>query len=257
VIQNIVLNANEAMPEGGTVRISAVNIDIPKGIKHALPDGGRFVRITVQDSGIGIPEHYLSRIFDPYFTTKQRGSGLGLATSYSIVKSHGGTIEVTSDVKKGSTFSIFLPAAERTEAAVTVTTTPVSEKKGRILVMDDEEIVRNVVKEMIGALGHEVACAVDGNEAIETFMHAREAGRPFDVVIFDLTVRGGMGGEQAIKRIREIDPDVVAVVSSGYADNPLMADHRTHGFSAFLNKPYRIEAVRDCLNMLLGQLDPG
>jgi CheY-like chemotaxis protein len=160
-------------------------------------------------------------------------------------------IEVTSEVNKGSIFSLYLPAAEHAEAEAKATATTVSEKKGRVLVMDDEELVRNVAKEMIVALGHEVECASDGMEAIEIFRQAREAGKPFDMVIFDLTVKGGMGGEEAIRRIREIEPDVVAVVSSGYADNPVVADYRTYGFSSFLNKPYKIETVRDCLNVLL------
>jgi two-component system, cell cycle sensor histidine kinase and response regulator CckA len=251
VIQNIVLNANEALPGSGTVRVSAENIDIPRGINPSFPDGGRFVRIAIQDQGIGIPEQHLSRIFDPYFTTKQRGSGLGLATSYAIMRNHGGMIEVTSEVNKGSMFSLYLPAAEHAEAEAKATTTTVSEKRGRVLVMDDEDLVRNVAKEMIVALGHEVECASDGTEAIEIFRQARETGKPFDVVIFDLTVKGGMGGEEAIRRIREIEPDVAAVVSSGYADNPVVADYRTYGFSSSLNKPYKIETVRDCLNVLL------
>jgi PAS domain S-box-containing protein len=253
VIQNIVLNADEAMVGRGTVRVSATNVNIAKGTNLGLPDGGRFVRIGIQDSGVGIPEQNLANIFVPYFTTKQRGSGLGLATSYSIIKNHGGVIEVKSEINRGSIFSIYLPAAEHAEAAVTATTTPISEKKGRVLVMDDQELVLSVAKKMIVALGHEVECVSDGREAIEFFMQAREAGNPFDLVILDLTVKGGMGGEEAIRRLREIDPVVVAVVSSGYASNPVLADHRAYGFAAFLNKPYKIDSLRDCLNTLLKQ----
>ncbi|MGD1075590.1 MAG: PAS domain S-box protein, partial [Thermodesulfovibrionales bacterium] len=236
VIQNIVLNSHDAMAGRGTVRVFTANVNLAKGMNPGLPDGGRFVRIDFQDSGTGIPEQNLAKIFDPYFTTKQRGSGLGLATSYSIIKNHGGVIEVKSEEGKGSTFSIYLPAAEHAEAAVTATITPVSEKKGRVLVMDDQKLVRSVAKKMIVALGHEVECVSDGKEAIEVFRHAREAGNPFDLVILDLTVKGGMGGEEAITMLLEIDPEVVAVVSSGYASNPVVADHRAYGFAAFLNK---------------------
>jgi len=253
VIQNIVLNAHEAMAGRGIVRVSAANANLARGTNPGLPDGGRFVRIDIQDSGIGIPEQNLAKIFDPYFTTKQRGSGLGLATSYSIIKNHGGIIEVKSGVNKGSTFSIYLPAAEHAEAAPTATTTPVSGKKGRVLVMDDQELVLSVAKKMIVALGHEVECVSDGKEAIEVFRHARDAGTPFDLVILDLTVKGGMGGEEAITILREIDPEVLAVVSSGYADSPIVADYRAYGFAAFLNKPYKIDSLKDCLNKLLKQ----
>ena len=251
VIQNIVLNANEAMPDGGTVEISAKNTDIPKGNKPLLPEGGKFVQIVIKDSGMGIPEQYLSRIFDPYFSSKQKGSGLGLATSYSIVRNHGGVIEVSSEPNKGSTFSICLPSAEAGEEEAR-TSVPAVDRKGKILLMDDEEMVRAVAMEMIDALGHEAMCAADGDDAIEKFRQAGESGMPFDIVILDLTVKGGMGGEQTIRKLLEIDPHVRAIVSSGYADTPVVSDYRSYGFAAFLNKPYRIDALRDSLNALLG-----
>ena len=252
VIQNIVINANEAMSGRGTVNISVANRDIAAGTISGLPEGGRFVSIAVQDSGAGIPRENLDRIFDPYFTTKKKGSGLGLATSYSIIRNHGGIIEVRSEVNRGSTFSIYLPASGRAATEEkTAAPAAVSAGRGRVLVMDDEEMVRNVAKEMIEALGHDVECAVDGEAAIEMYVRARESGNPFDVVILDLTVRGGMGGEQAISKLRELDPGVVAVVSSGYADNAVMSDFRAYGFSAVLNKPYRISALKDCLDALI------
>ncbi len=252
VIQNIVMNANEAMAGKGTVIISAHTVDIPSNANPRLIEGGQFIRIDIQDSGIGIPEQNLTKIFDPYFTTKQRGSGLGLATSYSIIRNHGGVIEVKSEPNRGTTFTIYLPAATGTEIQ-NVTTTPsaVGTKKGRVLLMDDEELVRNVAREMIDALGHDVVSAEDGKKAIDLFLQAREAGRPFDLIILDLTVKGGMGGEEAIRKIREIDPQVKAVVSSGYADSPVVADYRAYGFSAFLNKPYKIDSLRESLNALI------
>lgn len=250
VIQNIVLNANQAMAGRGIIQISVKNMDIPPRVNLRLPNGGRFVRIDTQDTGTGIPEQNMVKIFDPYFTTKQKGSGLGLATSYSIIRNHGGVIEVTSEENKGSTFSIYLPASMAAEAELaTVAPVAVATKKLRVLLMDDEDIVRDVAKEMIAAFGHDVEGAEDGRRAIELFSNAKKSGRPFDLVILDLTVKGGMGGEVAIAKLREIDPKVKAVVSSGYADSPIVADYRNHGFSTVLNKPYRLNSLKDCLSL--------
>jgi len=252
VIQNIVLNANEAMAGRGTVTITVTNSDIPAKAYPQLPDGGRYVRIDIQDSGIGISEQNLSKIFDPYFTTKQKGSGLGLATSYSIIKNHGGIIEVRSEPHRSSTFTVYLPASK--EAVIkTAATAPVAAgiKKLRVLLMDDEELVRTVAEQMLSALGHTVAGAEDGEKAIELFRQGREDGKPFDLVVLDLTVKGGMGGEEAIQKLREIDPDIHAVVSSGYADSPVVADYRAYGFAGVLNKPYRLEALKSCLNLFV------
>ncbi len=252
VIQNIVLNANQAMAGSGTVHVSLANEDIAKDTILGLPDGGRFVRICIQDTGTGISEQNISKIFDPYFTTKQKGSGLGLATSYSIIRNHGGVIEVKSEINSGTTFTIYLPASRDVEvAAATTASAAVGTKKGRVLLMDDEEMIRNVAREMIEALGHDVVSAEDGKKAIELYRQAREDNRPFDLVILDLTVKGGMGGEEAIKIIREIDPNVKAVVSSGYAGSSIVANYREYGFLAILNKPYRIDALKDCLNLLV------
>ena len=255
VIQNLVLNASQAMHQSGTVDIAATNVELPKGANQLLPEGGRFVKIEVLDTGAGIPAHYLSKIFDPYFTTKPKGSGLGLATSYSIVKRHGGAITVSSEQGRGSTFCIYLPAVPGEAPQATVAPAPGSlsgKGKGQVLVMDDEMMVRDVAGKMIESCGYAVKYAADGSEAVSRVREANESGRPFDVVILDLTVKGGMGGEEAIWKIREIAPGVKAVVSSGYADNSVISDYRAHGFDVYLNKPYSLAALKNCLNSLVG-----
>jgi len=252
VIQNTIRNAHESMAGKGTVHVSVNNMNIPPKAEPRLPKGGRFVRIDIQDTGTGIPEQNISKIFDPYFTTKQKGSGLGLATSYSIIKNHGGLIEVKSEVNRGTTFSIYLPAIRGAEVEpAAITSGVVSARTGKVLLMDDEDIVRSVAQEMLKLFGHEVEYAENGERAIELFSQARDAGRPFDLVILDLTVRGGMGGEEAIAEIRDIDPNVKAVVSSGYADNQVVADYRAYGFSGVLSKPYKLDALKECLNLFI------
>ena len=262
VVQNIVLNASDAMPGGGMVEITVGNARVARAGKPLLPDGGKFVTVAVRDTGVGISDGNLSRIFDPYFTTKQKGSGLGLATSYSIISNHGGAIEAVSEAGKGSLFTIYLPAGEEdgektdgqeTHAASARADGPGQKMKGKVLVMDDDEIVRDVAVKMIEGLGHEVQSADSGEEAIRKFRQAADAGKPFDVVILDLTVRRGMGGEEAVKNIREIDPAVKTIVSSGYSDNMVLSNYRSYGFSAFLNKPYMIGSLRDALDGLLGK----
>jgi two-component system cell cycle sensor histidine kinase/response regulator CckA len=252
VIQNIVLNADEAMPDGGIVEISARNVDLRRGDKSAFSEGGRFISIVIKDAGVGIPQQYLSRIFDPYFTTKQKGSGLGLATSYSIIRNHGGAMEVKSELSRGSIFSIYLPASDAQEEETSPSFAPVeSVRKGRILLMDDEEIVRIVASMMVKSLGHDITCTENGENAIEKFSEAMRSGRPFDVVILDLTVKGNMGGAQAAVELRQIDPAVKIIVSSGYSDSAAVSSYRSYGFAASLNKPYTIETLRDTLNNML------
>lgn len=251
VIQNIVLNADQAMPLGGTIAITLKNVRAPRpGLPPALTKGD-YVEIVVQDSGIGISEQYLQKIFDPYFTTKEKGSGLGLATSYSIIRNHGGVIAVASAVGKGTTFSVYLPAVEAEAKSVEAPAVPPDGRKGRILVMDDEELIRDIAGEMIRAAGHEAEFAEQGRIAIEKYQAAKESGSPFDIVILDLTIRGGLGGKETIKRLRELDPGVKAIVSSGFSEDSVVADHRTYGFAACLMKPYEFEELRDTINTLL------
>jgi PAS domain S-box-containing protein len=251
VIQNIVLNAAQAMPEGGTVVIAGRNVTVADKDWPLLPDGN-YVEISVQDTGVGIPEQQLQQIFDPYYTTKEKGSGLGLATSYSIVSNHGGVINVTSEPGKGSTFFIFLPAADK--VAKEKKETPVLSsviRTGKILVMDDEELVLNLAGLQIKTLGYEVDLAKNGEAALEKYQAAMDSGKPFDIVILDLTIRGGMSGMETLKRLHSIHPGVKAIVSSGYSDDDVLANYEQYGFKARLTKPYRREALRDTLNTLL------
>ncbi|HXX80825.1 MAG TPA: ATP-binding protein, partial [Thermodesulfovibrionales bacterium] len=252
VIQNIVLNADQAMPEGGTIVITARNV--PKSNhEHPQLEKGRYVEVSIRDSGIGIPQNYLQKIFDPYFTTKEKGSGLGLATSYSIIRSHDGLIDVTSELGKGTTFFIYLPAVDADEELKEAPAAAPVARKGKILVMDDEALVRNIAEELIKVLGHEVDLAEDGEAAIEKYRAAMDAGKPFDIVIIDLTVRGGMGGRDALAGLREIDPSVSAIVSSGYSDDAVVADYKHYGFKARMTKPYRLNDLCDILDKMLIQ----
>jgi CheY-like chemotaxis protein len=252
VIQNLVLNAEQAMPLGGTITITAKNFSSrQKGLSSVL-NKGDYVELSIKDRGIGIPEQYLPKIFDPYFTTKAKGSGLGLATSYSIIKSHGGLIDVKSKLAEGTTFFVYLPAVDAVEtSAVTVAENVQAVRKGRILVMDDEELIRNIAEEMIRLLGHEVEFAVNGEEAIDKFRESLLQERQFDVVILDLTIRGGMGGEETLRELLAIDPNIRAIVSSGYAESSALAEHKTLGFEACLTKSYDIVSLNSTLNSIL------
>jgi len=253
VINNLVINANEAMPTGGIINIKAKNITIKK--RGRLPlSRGNYIKIFVEDHGIGIPEGLLTRIFEPYFTTKQKGSGLGLATTYSVIKNHDGHITVTSKRDIGTTFCIYLPASKRLPPKAKET---VEEKAltggGRILVMDDEESIREMLSSMLGLAGYEVEVTSGGAEAIEQYSKFREAKKPFDAVILDLTVPGGMGGKDTIKKLLEIDPGAKVIVSSGYSTDPIMSDFKKYGFSAVVTKPYNVSEIEKILLELTEQ----
>src|SRR5208337_3107497 len=251
VVQNIVLNADQAMPMGGTIVITAKNLHASKKGIPQLPEEGKYVEISVQDNGIGISDEYLSKIFDPYFTTKAKGSGLGLATCYSIVRNHGGVIHVSSKVGRGTTFYVYLPAVEAVKEALQASRPSPFVRKGKILLMDDEELIRDITGEMIKALDHEVEFAEHGEEAIGKYKAAMESGNPFDVVILDLTIRGGMGGKETIERLFAVNPRIRAIVSSGYSGDAIVSDYHNYGFSACLTKPYKLQELRDSLNNLL------
>jgi PAS domain S-box-containing protein len=251
VIQNLVINAVQAMPRGGMLRFNARNEEVPGHNPHGLTPG-IYLHLTVADNGEGIPRDHLSRIFDPYFTTKQTGSGLGLAAVYSIIKKHRGYIAVDSRVGEGTTFRIWLPALQQAsvEAKVPVAMPPVR-FTGRVLFLDDEEIIRKMATRMLQQFGFEVECAAEGREAVEKYRVARARGQPFTLVIMDLTVPGGFGGREAIKLLREIDPKVKAIVSSGYSSDPVLANFRAHGFCGVMAKPYQFEDIMRVLTEAL------
>jgi PAS domain S-box-containing protein len=252
VINNLVINARQAMPNGGMIRMRCENISVESDEQAPLKKG-TYIRISISDEGVGIPKEHLEKIFEPFFTTKPKGSGLGLATSYSIVKNHGGHIAVESRIGIGTTFHVYLPASGQEAQKRKHETAIPSRGSGRILFMDDEEVVRDVAGEMLTSLGYEVAFAHDGAEAIELYAKAMAAGRPFDGVIMDLTVPGGMGGKDAVKKLRELYPAAKVIVSSGYSNDPIMADFRTYGFSGVVSKPYTIQNLGETVRALVTQ----
>ena len=251
VINNLVINADEAMPAGGTLKITAENLALKKS--DALPvRGGNYILIDIKDTGIGISAELIQRIFEPYFTTKQKGSGLGLTTAYSIVKNHGGIILVDSVPNEGSTFHIYLPAKKKAlKGAKKLTVDESRQAGGKVLIMDDEEIIRKMLNNMLSMAGYTVELSANGAEALKKYEQAKEARDPFNVVIMDLTIPGGMGGKEAVKKVLEIDPKAMVIVSSGYATDPIMSDYKKYGFKAVIAKPYSVKQLRDLLSRLL------
>ena len=246
VINNLIINADYAMPGGGIIGIGAENLNI--GPENVLPlKQGSYVKVIIKDLGAGIAPEDIPRIFDPYFSTKDEGFGLGLATTYSIIKRHEGYIDVESEMGAGTTFHVYLPASDKKLPEKRVSEEKPIIGEGRILVMDSEESIREVISEMLKSLGYEVESAFDGQEAIELYKKAGESGRPFNVVIMDLTVPGGMGGKEAVRELIKIDPGVKVIVSSGYSNDPIMAEYKKYGFSGVIAKPYRIKDLSEVL----------
>ena len=252
VIHNLIINAKWAMPEGGTVEVKAENLVRQEGsAAPALLPIGRYIRVSLKDEGVGIPAENLHKIFDPYFTTRGKGSGLGLATAYSIIKRHNGLITAESAPGQGTTFHLYLPASEKTAS-------PEAEKpgleagRGRVLLMDDDEVVRDVTQNMLIDLGYEIVLSANGDEAISLYQEAMRSGQPFAAIILDLTIPGGMGGKEAIQKIIKIDPQVRAIVASGYSADPVMAEYGRHGFKDVLKKPYSLEEVSNALQRVIG-----
>ena len=256
VINNIVINADQAMPSGGSITITAENVVV--GRKFHLPlKPGKYVKISIQDQGIGIPKAHFSKIFDPYFTTKQKGSGLGLATSYSIIKRHDGYITLDSELGVGTTFYIYLPATSKEISSEEKEEELDQMPKGKwkILVMDDEPVIRELAEDFLSILGYKVVVVSDGSEAIDLYKAESEVGEPFDAVIMDLTIPGGIGGKEAIKELIKFDPNVKAIVSSGYSLEPVMSEYKEYGFKAFIAKPYKIKELADTLYKVINDLE--
>lgn len=249
-VMNLLINAKEAMESGGAVDIIARNVELSEGEIPSIKMG-KYAKVSIEDHGRGIPKENLPLIFDPYFSTKSRGArkgmGLGLTLAYSILRKHDGHILMESESGVGSRFHVYLPAAETKVIEPAAFQPREPARKGRVLVMDDEEILREVVRDMLRVLGYEVETGKDGFEAIERFRAAKESGQPFDIVILDLTVRGGMGAKGAISKLLELDPSVKAIVSSGYSDDRVLSGFREYGFVGALRKPYQMSELSEVI----------
>ncbi len=253
VLHNIVINAVQAMPGGGKIQVRAENVDLTAGFLPPLP-AGQYVKISIRDFGTGIKPEDLPRIFDPYFSTRHHSRGLGLASAHSVIRKHQGQITVESQPAVGSTFSLYLPACD----AVPPAPAPDTGQqhffgKGRVLIMDDETDILDLAGEMLRAVGYEVETAREGGEALERYQSAKRAGQPFSVVIMDLTVPQGMGGKECIARLKEMDPQARAVVSSGYSLDPVMANFKDYGFQGVIPKPYVMDQLTRVLAEVMGK----
>jgi len=247
-VNNVLVNALQAMPAGGKLTLRAENAGGPELTGLAGKD---CVKLTVTDTGIGIPAQYLGRIFDPYFTTKSRGHGLGLSMVWSVIKNHGGHIQASSEPGKGTAFEIYLLSTGRCLQKTREQARPVQKGSGRVLVLEDEEIVSQAVKRMLEQLGYSCRLTADGKETLRAYAEAKAAGRPFDIIMLDLTIPGGLGGKEAVLQLRKIAPKAKVIVSSGYSDEAVMADYKAYGFDAVLPKPYRYEDLAETLARLL------
>ena len=249
VINNLIINANQAMPDGGTINISAKNVDIKRSDSLPLKEG-QYVRIVISDEGTGIPEDHLNRIFDPYFTTRQKGSGLGFATAYSIIKNHDGHIDVESKRGEWTSFTIHLPVSDKPEE-IEIEEEDIKAVGGKILVMDDEDAIRMVTGVALTKAGYKVDFAVNGKEAVEKYKSSFEEGHPFDLIFMDPTIPGGMSGQETLEKIKEFDPNVKAISSSDYSNNPIMSDHKKYGFCGIISKPYKAEDINRIVYQVL------
>jgi nitrogen-specific signal transduction histidine kinase/CheY-like chemotaxis protein len=248
-LNNIIINATQAMANGGIININVKNISLDEfNIFDLHP--GKYIKIIIADKGCGISDEDQKKIFDPYFTTKADGSGLGLATTHSIITKHGGYIGVSSVINEGATFEILLPACDGMEDHGIVAP---AQKESRgdgglsVLVMDDEEIIRDMTQYMLEDLGYHVQTCVDGNEAIAMYKSAENSGKPYSAVIMDLTIPGGMGGKETAQHILAFDKKATLIVSSGYSNDPVMANYTKFGFSSYLKKPYNEEGLSTAL----------
>jgi PAS domain S-box-containing protein len=244
VVDNIVINAVQAMPLGGNLSVEAANIEVKDGEISSLRHG-KYVHVSFTDTGIGIPPSIMPRIFDPFFTTKHKGNGLGLATVYSIVKKHDGEITVDSKSDRGTIFHLYLPVSGRDAVTQLITNADSHKGTGRILIMDDEESIREVVGDMLQMMGYTVEYALNGHDALRMIQDASDGNMPFLAAIMDMTIPGSMGGKEAVTQLRKTNKDLVVYVSSGYSDDPVMADPAEYGFTDKILKPFRIMELEE------------
>ena len=250
VINNLIINAQQAMPQGGVMAVTAENVTL--AVDNGLPLVGDYVCTAITDQGGGIAKDHLAKIFDPFFTTKSKGTGLGLATSYAIVQKHRGHLTVRSELGQGTTFRLYLPASSKEIRPVPDQGSVPASGTGKILFMDDEPVIRRFASKALASFGYEVECVEDGDQAVAHYQLAIEQGAPYFGVILDLTVPGGMGGKETMQALLLIDPKVQAIVSSGYSNDPIMADFAAYGFCGRIAKPYQLEELRDTVSLFGG-----
>jgi PAS domain S-box-containing protein len=250
VIQNLIINSDQAMPEGGKIHVRANNVHL--GIGEILNlAAGAYVKISIRDTGHGIPRKQLPKIFDLFFTTKGRGRGMGLATAFMAVNRHNGHIQAESSQGEGTTFHIFLPASGEKHPEAQEEKKAALGGTGRLLLIDDEPIIRKSAGRVLERLGYQVTLAGDGKEGLELYEKSKKAGRPFDLVITDLTIPGGMGGKEMIKKLKKKHPDARVIVSSGYSEDPIMSEYWKHGIQAVVAKPYLIEKLAETVRKVM------
>jgi CheY-like chemotaxis protein/anti-sigma regulatory factor (Ser/Thr protein kinase) len=248
VIQNIIINARQAMEEGGRIKISCANVLDAVAETNLCMHAGNFVKVVIQDTGTGIPDTIVDKIFDPYFSTKQLGNGLGLAICHSIISKHDGQITVQSTEGKGTIFTLYLPASDGTVGtAIVKKTSTQSSKPANVMVMDDDAMLREIAGSQLKHLGHKVVVVPDGDKAVEQYKELLNTEEQIDIIIMDLTIPGGMGGKEAVQQILNINPDAKVIVASGYSNDPVMANCKDYGFSASVSKPFDLKELEKAI----------
>ncbi|WP_371805394.1 transporter substrate-binding domain-containing protein [Candidatus Lokiarchaeum ossiferum] len=250
VINNIVINAKQAMEKGGKIKITAQNKEEPV-ISQTLSPKKKYIEIKIQDQGIGIPEKNIPKIFDPYFTTKPTGNGLGLSICYNIIKNHNGEILVQSAQMKGTTFTIYLPASDKPIENLKNTEGKLIQGCGKVIVMDDQRGIRTLLKLMLTKLGFEVETSIDGEDAIQRFEQSKLESSGLPILILDITIPGGMGGIETLKILKKTNPKIKAIISSGYSNIAVMSDYKKYGFLGVLPKPFSLMELSNLLKEIL------